>query len=212
MSASEGWQQAWRWVLRTKKRRSNPLVCHHDAGSARVAHMAAGTGLHHSCAGERRKLVDFLKNELERDLQITLVCARKHHPKKGDKTDFRDAIDLALHHRHGLLNRSFLPARGIVELRDLTRRRMKLLGHLDRASLPQQRKPALPVTRRGLKARNARQGEVCCAPTARRIVPAVFVIVRRTCFAGVELPVNPVNEAKYRKIGKIFMINSRQFF
>jgi transposase len=61
---------------------------------------------------------------------MTLVCPRKHHPKKGDKTDFRDAIDLALHHRHGLLTGSFLPERGIVELRDLTRRRKKLLGNL----------------------------------------------------------------------------------
>src|SRR4029077_20827222 len=71
-----------------------------------------------------------IKNELEDDLWMTLVCPRKHHPKKGDKTDFRDAIDLALHHRHGLLTGSFLPERGIVELRDLTRRRKKLLGNL----------------------------------------------------------------------------------
>jgi transposase len=71
-----------------------------------------------------------VKNELETDLRITLVCPRKHHPKKGDKTDYRDAIDLAIHHRHGLLTGSFLPERRIVELRDLTRRRKKLLGHL----------------------------------------------------------------------------------
>ena len=55
---------------------------------------------------------------------------RKPHPKKGEKTDFRDAVDLAVHHRHGLLTGSFLPERGIVELRDLTRRRKKLLGNL----------------------------------------------------------------------------------
>lgn len=71
-----------------------------------------------------------VKTELETDLRITLVCPRKHHPKKGDKTDYRDAIDLAIHHRHGLLTGSFLPERGIVELRDLTRRRKKLLSHL----------------------------------------------------------------------------------
>jgi transposase len=71
-----------------------------------------------------------IKNELEEDLKITLVCPRQHQPKKGDKTDFRDAIDLAVHHRHGLLTGSFLPARRIVELRDLTRRRKKLLGNL----------------------------------------------------------------------------------
>jgi transposase len=31
-----------------------------------------------------------VKNVLEPDLRIVLVCPRKHHPKKGEKTDFRD--------------------------------------------------------------------------------------------------------------------------
>jgi len=69
-----------------------------------------------------------VKNILEEECRITLVCARKHHPKKGDKTDFQDAINLAIYHRHGLLTGSYLPERGIVELRDLTRRRKKLIG------------------------------------------------------------------------------------
>ena len=63
-----------------------------------------------------------VKNVLEQSMEIVLVCARKHRPQKGDKTDFRDAIDLGQHHRHGLLTGSYLPERGIVELRDLTRR------------------------------------------------------------------------------------------
>jgi transposase len=71
-----------------------------------------------------------VKNVLEADLRIVLVCPRKHHPKKGEKTDFRDAIDLVIKHRHGLLTGSYVPERGIVELRDLTRRRRKLLGHI----------------------------------------------------------------------------------
>src|SRR5215472_6016680 len=37
---------------------------------------------------------------------------------------------MVIHHRHGLLTGSYLPERGIVELRDLTRRRKKLLGNL----------------------------------------------------------------------------------
>jgi transposase len=69
-----------------------------------------------------------VKNILEEECKITLVCARKHRPKKGDKTDFRDAMNLAIHHRHGLLTGSYLPERGIIELRDLTRRRKKLIG------------------------------------------------------------------------------------
>lgn len=71
-----------------------------------------------------------VKNILEDSVKITLVCARKHKPPRGDKTDFRDAKNLAHLHRHGLLTGSFLPERNIVELRDLTRRRKKLLGNL----------------------------------------------------------------------------------
>lgn len=67
-----------------------------------------------------------VKNVLEDSLHILLVRAEKQ-PKK-DKTDFRDAIDLCHKHRYGLLKGSYLPERGIVELRDLTRRRKKLLG------------------------------------------------------------------------------------
>jgi transposase len=71
-----------------------------------------------------------VKNILEGSVKIVLVCAKKHKPERGDKTDFRDARNLAHLHRHGLLQGSYLPERGIVELRDLTRRRKKLLGNL----------------------------------------------------------------------------------
>jgi len=71
-----------------------------------------------------------VKNVLEGHLEIVLVSARNHRPKRGDKTDLRDAAHLAHLHRHGMLQGSYLPERGIVELRDLTRRRKKLLGNL----------------------------------------------------------------------------------
>lgn len=71
-----------------------------------------------------------VKNILENGLEVVLVCSKKHHPRKGEKTDFRDAIQLAHLHRHGMLTGSYLPERGIVELRDLTRRRKKILGNL----------------------------------------------------------------------------------
>jgi len=71
-----------------------------------------------------------MKNVLEGAMDLTLVCSRKHRPKKGDKTDFKDGINLAQQHRHGLLTGSYLPERGVVELRDLTRRRKKLQGNL----------------------------------------------------------------------------------
>jgi transposase len=71
-----------------------------------------------------------VRNVLKGALEMVLVCARKHHPKKGDKSDFRDAIQLVHYHRHGLLTGSYLPTQEIEELRDLTRRRKKLLGNL----------------------------------------------------------------------------------
>ena len=71
-----------------------------------------------------------MKNILEGSVEIVLVCPRKHKPERGDKTDFRDAKNLAHLHRHGLLTGSFLPDRNIVELRDLTWRRKKLLSNL----------------------------------------------------------------------------------
>jgi transposase len=71
-----------------------------------------------------------VKNILEGSVKIVLVCPRRHKPPRGDKTDFRDAKNLAHLHRHGVLTGSFLPERNIVELRDLTRRRKKLQGNL----------------------------------------------------------------------------------
>lgn len=71
-----------------------------------------------------------VKNILEKSVKVMLVCPKKHHPKKGQKTDFRDAMNLAHLHRHGMLTGSYMPETGVVELRDLTRRRKKLLSHL----------------------------------------------------------------------------------
>ena len=71
-----------------------------------------------------------VKNVLEQHVEIVLVCPRKHKQKRGEKTDFRDAMYLAHLHRHGLLEGSFLPSREIVELRDLTRRRKKVQANM----------------------------------------------------------------------------------
>lgn len=71
-----------------------------------------------------------VNNILSRAIEVLVVCPRKHHPKKGDKSDFRDAIGLAHQHRHGMLTGSYVPSVEVVELRDLTRRRKKLLNNL----------------------------------------------------------------------------------
>lgn len=70
-----------------------------------------------------------VKNILEGSMEVILVCAKKHKPERGNKTDFRDAVHLAHLHRHGLLQGSFLAPKSMVELRDLTRRRKKLLSN-----------------------------------------------------------------------------------
>lgn len=71
-----------------------------------------------------------VKNVLETSVAIVLVSPRTQKPQRGDKTDFRDAKNLAHLHRHGMLKGSFLAPRSVVELRDLTRRRKKLQGNL----------------------------------------------------------------------------------
>jgi transposase len=71
-----------------------------------------------------------VRNILETTVRIVLVCPRNQKPQRGEKTDFRDAKHLAHLHGHGMLKGSFLPSGGVVELRDLTRRRKKLQGNL----------------------------------------------------------------------------------
>lgn len=56
------------------------------------------------------------------------------HPKavknlRGHKTDLKDSHWLAHLLRHGMIRPSFIPPREIRDLRDLTRRRKRLLGH-----------------------------------------------------------------------------------
>src|SRR3982750_2507937 len=71
-----------------------------------------------------------VKNILEASLKIVLVCAKKHRPPRGEKTDFRDAQKLSQLQQHDLMKGSFLAPRAVIELRDLTRRRKKLLARL----------------------------------------------------------------------------------
>ena len=71
-----------------------------------------------------------VKNILEAGAYCAGLPPKNHKPQRGDKTDFRDAKNLAHLHRHGLFKGSFLPHRDVVELRDLTRRRKKLLSNM----------------------------------------------------------------------------------
>jgi transposase len=61
---------------------------------------------------------------------VTVVLANPHEIKmrKGHKTDWKDSRWLAHLLRHGMVPASFIPERGIRELRDLTRRRKQLIS------------------------------------------------------------------------------------
>src|SRR5262249_35381641 len=66
-------------------------------------------------------------NILEGDVQVILANPEQVKALRGKKTDRKDCRWLAGLLRHGLVQASFIPPRDIRELRDLTRRRRKLL-------------------------------------------------------------------------------------
>jgi transposase len=67
-------------------------------------------------------------NILEGSLTVYLANPHQVKPRKGHKTDNKDGYWLAHLLRHAMVQPSFIPPRPIRELRDLTRRRKKLLG------------------------------------------------------------------------------------
>jgi transposase len=67
-------------------------------------------------------------NILEERFKVYLANPLQVKPRKGHKTDDKDGHWLAHLLRHAMVLPSFIPPREIRELRDLTRRRKKLLG------------------------------------------------------------------------------------
>jgi transposase len=67
-------------------------------------------------------------NILEGSLKIILANPEQVKALRGKKTDPNDSRWLASLLRHGLVQGSFIPPRDIRELRDLTRRRRRLVG------------------------------------------------------------------------------------
>ena len=65
---------------------------------------------------------------LEDSLQVCVANAEDVKGRKGHKTDQQDSWWLAHLFRHGMVRTSYIPARPVRELRDLTRRRRRLLG------------------------------------------------------------------------------------
>ena len=67
-------------------------------------------------------------NVLEGAVQVYLANSQEVKNRKGHKTDKNDAWWLAHLLRHAMIHPSFIPPRAVRELRDLTRRRKKILG------------------------------------------------------------------------------------
>jgi len=67
-------------------------------------------------------------NELEGHVQVYLANPQEVKIRKGHKTDDKDGWWLAHLLRHAMIHPSFIPPRPIRELRDLTRRRKRLLS------------------------------------------------------------------------------------
>jgi len=67
-------------------------------------------------------------NVLEDGFKVYLANAHEVKNRKGHKTDKKDSWWLAHLLRHAMIRPSFVPSRGLRELRDLTRRRRKMIG------------------------------------------------------------------------------------
>lgn len=67
-------------------------------------------------------------NVLEDGFQVYLANPHEVKNRKGHKTDKQDSWWLAHLLRHAMIRPSFVPPRGLRELRDLTRRRRKMIG------------------------------------------------------------------------------------
>src|SRR5713101_1930868 len=67
-------------------------------------------------------------NVLEDAVKVYVANPQEVKVRKGHKTDDKDGWWLAHLLRHAMIHPSFIPPRAIRELRDLTRRRKKLLG------------------------------------------------------------------------------------
>ena len=67
-------------------------------------------------------------NVLEADLKVVLANPVEVKNRKGHKTDAQDSWWLAHLLRHGMVRPSFIPDKATRDLRELTRRRKKLVG------------------------------------------------------------------------------------
>lgn len=69
-------------------------------------------------------------NVLEEHVRVILANPEEVKNRKGHKTDAKDSWWLAHLLRHGMIRASFIPERATRDLRELTRRRKKLVGEI----------------------------------------------------------------------------------
>jgi transposase len=69
-------------------------------------------------------------NVLEPEVKVVLANPVEVKNRKGHKTDAADAWWLAHLLRHGMIRASFIPEKATRDLRELTRRRKKLIGQV----------------------------------------------------------------------------------
>lgn len=69
-------------------------------------------------------------NVLEEDVKVVLANPVEVKNRKGHKTDAQDSWWLAHLLRHGMIRPSFIPEKATRDLRELTRRRKKLVGQV----------------------------------------------------------------------------------
>jgi transposase len=69
-------------------------------------------------------------NVLEREVKVVLANPAEVKNRRGHKTDATDAWWLAHLLRHGMIRPSFIPEKATRDLRELTRRRKKLIGQV----------------------------------------------------------------------------------
>ena len=72
--------------------------------------------------------ITHMVNVLEDNAKVYLANSQEVKKRKGHQRDKKDSWWLAHLLRHAMIRPSFVPSRGLRELRDLTRRRRKMIA------------------------------------------------------------------------------------
>jgi transposase len=107
----------------------DPGVRYDRGGTEKVARLVEARG-HYPCGhGEHRLILETGIYVLENAVKVHLANPQDVKNRKGHKTDNKDGWWLAHLLRHAVIQPSFIPPRVIRDLRDLTRRRRRLIGN-----------------------------------------------------------------------------------